>query len=112
MLIVTLHVDMHVSSYQYAYYVLCKCCYLCGAFLWLTLLLLPQSLLRYYCCTLQPKDMAQANEFQYQTSFDTVAGQWITVDLPFEAFVAVRRNDVIFTAPKVNAGPAGTQMSR
>jgi Complex I intermediate-associated protein 30 (CIA30) len=61
---------------------------------------------------LQPKDMAQANEFQYQTSFDTVAGQWITVDLPFKTFVAVRRNDVIFSAPKVNAGPAGTQMSR
>jgi Complex I intermediate-associated protein 30 (CIA30) len=56
--------------------------------------------------------MAQANEYQYQTSFDTVAGQWITVDLPFEAFVAVRRNDVIFSAPKVNAGPAGTAMSR
>ena len=66
------------------------------------------------CCgaRVQPGDMAKSNELQYQASFDTVAGAWVTVDLPFEAFTAVRRNDVIYDAPEVNKGPAGTKMAR
>jgi len=64
-----------------------------------------------YKFRLKPADMANRNEFQYQASFDTVKGQWIDVHLPFEAFTAVRRNDVAFGAVKVNKGPAGTKMS-
>ncbi|KAG5179544.1 NADH:ubiquinone oxidoreductase complex I [Tribonema minus] len=60
---------------------------------------------------LKPADMAQANEYQYQASFDTVDGAWVTAELPFSAFTAVRRNDVIYAAPPVDKGPSGTKMS-
>ncbi|CAM9927282.1 unnamed protein product [Pylaiella littoralis] len=49
-------------------------------------------------------------ERQYQAAFDTVKGEWIEVDLPFESFVAVKRNYVDFNAPRVNEGPAGGKM--
>ncbi|CAM9201011.1 unnamed protein product, partial [Sphacelaria rigidula] len=49
-------------------------------------------------------------ERQYQAAFDTVKGQWIEVDLPFESFVAVKRNYVDYSAPRVNEGPAGGKM--
>ncbi|CAB1101195.1 unnamed protein product [Ectocarpus sp. CCAP 1310/34] len=49
-------------------------------------------------------------ERQYQAPFDTVKGEWIEVDLPFESFVAVKRNYVDFNAPRVNEGPAGGKM--
>ncbi|CAM9709771.1 unnamed protein product [Scytosiphon promiscuus] len=49
-------------------------------------------------------------ERQYQAAFDTVKGQWIEVDLPFESFVAVKRNYVDYKAPRVNEGPAGGKM--
>lgn len=42
------------------------------------------------------------NEFQYQASFDTTAGCWTTVHLPFDSFVSVKRNNVDYSSPEVN----------
>lgn len=64
-----------------------------------------------YKFRLKPNDLSQVDEYQYQASFDTTADQWTSVDLPFENFVAVRRNDVLYKAPPVNKGKAGTRMS-
>ena len=35
----------------------------------------------------------------YQSSFDTVAGVWIDVKVPFSSFIAVRQTKVDYTAP-------------
>ena len=62
---------------------------------------------------MKPDDpIASANEFQYQSSFDTVKGEWTDVHIPFDAFIAVRRNDVNYFAPKVNrVSPHGKMVS-
>ncbi|CAM9483775.1 unnamed protein product [Phaeothamnion confervicola] len=76
-----------------------------------------------YKFRLKPTDVAGTNEYQYQAPFDTwgsfngemtgdaAAGPWQEVRLPFEDFVAVRRNDVVYSAPPVNGGPSGGSMA-
>mmetsp|Transcript_29539 Transcript_29539/g.40590 ORF Transcript_29539/g.40590 Transcript_29539/m.40590 type:complete len:479 (-) Transcript_29539:32-1468(-) len=60
---------------------------------------------------LKPDDVgSQRSEFQYQAVFDTIPQRWMTVHLPFESFVSVRRNDVDYSAPQVNKGIAGGRM--
>lgn len=52
---------------------------------------------------LKPEDSVYSqNECQYQASFDTISNQWIDVYIPFESFIAVRRNTVDYNAPPVN----------
>jgi hypothetical protein len=64
-----------------------------------------------YKFRLKPTALEQVNEMQYQASFDTQPGQWMCVDLPFEKFVQVRRNDVNYDAPPVAQGPSKGAMS-
>mmetsp|Transcript_15982 Transcript_15982/g.26913 ORF Transcript_15982/g.26913 Transcript_15982/m.26913 type:complete len:680 (+) Transcript_15982:106-2145(+) len=53
----------------------------------------------------------EKNEYQYQASFDTVDGQWMDVFMPFDSFVAVKRNQVDYRAPPVNkASPNGRML--
>lgn len=56
-----------------------------------------------YKFRLKPEDLAAKNEYQYQASFDSPT-TFADVYLPFDSFNAVRRNDVIFSAPKVHKG--------
>jgi len=39
-----------------------------------------------------------------QVAFDTVAGAWITVDIPFDLFLPVTRNQINYKAPRLTAG--------
>ncbi|CAM9200473.1 unnamed protein product [Choristocarpus tenellus] len=51
------------------------------------------------------------SEMQYQAAFDTVPGVWAEVDLPFESFVAVKRNDVDYGAPRLGGSDGGEMQS-
>ena len=44
-----------------------------------------------------------------QVAFDTVPGQWATVDLPFDRFVPVVRNRVDYKAPPLAATGGGSR---
>ena len=42
-------------------------------------------------------------EYTYQAGFSTVAGEWVTVDLPFAAFIAVKMGNELRGAPPLDA---------
>jgi hypothetical protein len=49
----------------------------------------------------QPRDA-------YQASFDTVAGEWMTVNLPWHQFVPVSKGVVAYGAPPINPSQIST----
>lgn len=52
-----------------------------------------------------------SEDYLYQASFSTIKDQWSEILLPFDTFVAVRRNEVNYFAPKANKAAAQGRMS-
>jgi hypothetical protein len=56
-----------------------------------------------YKFRIKPDDVNYSrNEYQYQAVFDTFPDTWTTVYLPFTSFTAVKRNDVLYRAPRLS----------
>lgn len=55
-----------------------------------------------FCSALRQADQENTPESTYQAQFDTVAGEWSAVRLPWHEFVAVKRAQVDRSAPPVD----------